>query len=75
MGAVSMPMETLVSFALNTLEFSRDIYIYSDTNEETAAAASYLRHAGYQRISELTGGLAAWKAAGYPLESISSVVA
>lgn len=72
-GAISLPMESLVTRAPQTLEMSRDIYIYSDSDEETATAAAQLREAGYSNVSELTGGLAAWKAVGYPVEAISGV--
>lgn len=72
MGAISIPASELVRSALNCLEFERDIYLYSDSDEETATAAAQLREAGYQHVAELTGGMAAWKAAGYPLESITT---
>jgi rhodanese-related sulfurtransferase len=74
-GAISLPMESLVARAPKTLEMSRDIYIYSDSDEETATGAAQLREAGYSNVSELTGGLAAWKAVGYPVEGISGVSA
>lgn len=63
-----MPMPELVNRARRTLELSRDIYIYSDTDEDTAAAAAQLRQAGFCNVSELQGGLPAWKAMGYPIE-------
>jgi rhodanese-related sulfurtransferase len=72
-GAISLPAEELVARAPETLEMSRDLYVYSDSDEETAAAAAQLRQAGYANVSELTGGLAAWKAVGYPVEAISGV--
>ncbi len=74
-GAISFPMSELVDRALINLELIRDIYVYSSTDEETAEAAAQLRAAGYQNVSELRGGLAAWKAAGYPIEGNSAVVA
>lgn len=69
MGAVSMPAEELVERAIATLEPERDIYLYGEVDEETAAAAAKLRAAGYKQVSELIGGLAAWRAACYPIES------
>ncbi|MBD2465007.1 rhodanese-like domain-containing protein [Oscillatoria sp. FACHB-1407] len=69
MGAISIPMKELVKRALTTLELDRDIYVYGDTDDETAIAANSLRDAGYSHISELRGGVAAWKAVGYPVES------
>ncbi|PSP17900.1 MAG: rhodanese-like domain-containing protein [Cyanobacteria bacterium QS_8_64_29] len=69
-GAVSMPRNELLERALATLEPQRDIYIYGDTDEDTAAAAQTLRTAGFQRVTELRGGVAGWKAFGYPVESM-----
>ncbi len=65
-----MPMNELVDRALTKLELTRDIYIYGETDEETAVGAAKLRAAGYQQVSEIRGGVAAWKAVGYPVETI-----
>jgi rhodanese-related sulfurtransferase len=73
-GAISMPIETLVDHALGSLGLDRDIYIYGETDDETAVAAAHLRDAGFLHISELRGGLAAWKAVGFPVESFVNVV-
>ena len=70
LGAIPMPLDELVDRALSSLEITRDIYIYGETDEETSLAAAKLREAGYQNVSELRGGAAAWKAVGYPVESI-----
>ena len=74
-GAISLPMNELVNRALINLELIRDLYVYGSTDEQTASAAAQLRTAGYQNVAELRGGLAAWKAAGYPIEGNSAVVA
>ncbi len=74
-GAISLPMNELVDSALMNLELTRDIYVYGSTDEETADAATQLRAAGYLNISELRGGLAAWKALDCPIEGNSAVVA
>lgn len=75
LGAISLPMEELVSRALVNLEFTRDLYIYGSFDEQTASAAAQLRAAGYKNVSELRGGLAAWKATDCPIEGNSAVVA
>ncbi|NES94619.1 MAG: rhodanese-like domain-containing protein [Desertifilum sp. SIO1I2] len=62
MGAIHMPMDNLVEMAKSNLEYSRDIYIYGESNEQTAQAANTLREAGFQNVAELQGGLPAWKA-------------
>ncbi len=70
MGAIAMPMNELVTRARASLELVRDIYVYGETNEQTAEAASKLRDAGYQHIAELVGGLTAWAKAEYPIEGV-----
>ncbi len=74
-GAISLPMNELVNRALINLELTRDLYVYASTDEQAADAAAQLRTAGYQNVSELRGGLAAWKANGYPIEGNSAIVA
>ena len=69
LGAIPMPLQELVNRAKSSLENSRDIYIYGETDEETAIAASLLRDAGFQNVSELRGGVAAWRALDYPVSS------
>lgn len=70
MGAMAMPMNKLVEIASSTIAKSRDIYIHGETDEETAQAAQQLRSAGFEHVSELKGGLPAWKAIGGPTEGI-----
>ncbi|MEC4812913.1 MAG: rhodanese-like domain-containing protein [Scytonema sp. PMC 1069.18] len=70
MGAMPMPIGELVDRAVPTLAKSRDIYVYGDSDEQTAEAARMLRSAGFEHVSELKGGLAAWKAVGGPTEGI-----
>ena len=74
-GAVSLPLDGLVTAAVNSLEIDRDIYVYGDTDEVSADAIERLKAAGYQRLSLLRGGVAAWKAADFPVESSSALAA
>lgn len=62
-GAISMPMDELVARAAVSLESERDIYVYGNTDDITAQAATALREAGYTKVAELMGGLGAWQAA------------
>ncbi|WP_017317044.1 rhodanese-like domain-containing protein [Mastigocladopsis repens] len=68
MGAMPYPIDELVDRAVPSLAKSRDIYVYGQNDEETAQAAQLLRSAGFEHVSELKGGLAAWKAVGGPTE-------
>ena len=47
---------------VDSLEKNRAIYIYGDSDKETAEAANKLRQEGFESISQLQGGLAGWKA-------------
>ena len=67
-GAISLPKDSLVKETLKNLEFERDIYIYGDDQAQVTNFASLLRTLGYRNVSELTGGLKAWKNAGFPTE-------
>ena len=62
-----MPMDEPNDLTLANLESSRDIYVYAETDKQSAAAANQLRQAGYQNVSELIGGLTAWKKAKSPI--------
>jgi rhodanese-related sulfurtransferase len=70
MGAMPMPIDELVDRATPSLAKSRDIYVYGANDEETNQAAQALRSAGFEHVSALKGGLAAWKAVGGPTEGI-----
>ena len=70
MGAMPMPMEQLADLAKASFDVERDIYIYGETDEDTATAAQQLRAAGFKHVAELKGGLPAWKAVAGPTEGI-----
>ncbi|NJR23719.1 MAG: rhodanese-like domain-containing protein [Richelia sp. CSU_2_1] len=67
-GALPMPMEDLVERAQSSLEPIRDIYIYGETDEQTAEAANLLRAAGFRKVAELKGGIPAWKQIDGPID-------
>jgi rhodanese-related sulfurtransferase len=68
-GAVSMPMEQLEQMK-STLQPQHDIYIYSDTDDRAHAAAQMLRAAGFEAVTHIMGGLAAWHEIGGPTEGV-----
>ncbi|GAB1538533.1 rhodanese-like domain-containing protein [Scytonema sp. NUACC21] len=68
-GAIPMPLSELTKRA-SSLVKNRDIYIYGDSDEQSAHAAKALRDSGFTRVVELVGGLSAWKAAGGAVEGI-----
>ncbi|MBW4472281.1 MAG: rhodanese-like domain-containing protein [Stenomitos rutilans HA7619-LM2] len=69
-GAISMPVDELTDRALVSLPLNRDLYVYGETDEETAESADRLRAVGYRYVSEIRGGMPAWKAVGFPIDSV-----
>lgn len=72
LGAIPMQMDTLVDVAKSQLEFTRDIYVYGSSDEETAQAAQKLRQGGFQRVAEIRGGLDAWQEIAAPTEGVAA---
>lgn len=57
---------------MNKLESDRELYVYSDSDSEAETAANELRQSGYEKVSQLQGGLAGWKAVQGPTEGRSA---
>ncbi|KAB8335920.1 rhodanese-like domain-containing protein [Scytonema tolypothrichoides VB-61278] len=70
MGAMPYPVDELVDRAKSSLDKNRDIYVYGENEQQTSQAAQSLKSAGFVHVSELKGGLAAWKEIGGPTEGI-----
>ena len=68
-GAMSMPMEQLAEMK-STLQPTRDIYIYGDTDEQAHTAAEMLRAASFKAVTHVMGGLDAWHEIGGPTEGV-----
>lgn len=66
-GALSMPLDELMNQSLE-LELERDIYLYGESQEDVAQALEKLRAQGYTNVSELNGGLTAWRVANGAIE-------
>ena len=68
-GAISMPLEQLAEMK-STLQTKHDTYIYGDTDEQAHEAAQMLRVAGFEAVTHIMGGLAAWHEIGGPTEGV-----
>jgi hydroxyacylglutathione hydrolase len=67
-GSVSVPLNHLVE-NLGTLPKDRSLLVYCAGGYRSSMAASLLQRAGFHRVSEIAGGIAAWESANLPVQS------
>lgn len=67
-GSVSVPLNHLTE-RLRDLPKNRPLLIYCAGGYRSAIAASLLQAHGFDRVSEIAGGIAAWEAAKLPVEA------
>jgi len=65
-GSVSVPLNHLTE-RLPDLSHDRPLLVHCAGGYRSSIAVSLLQKAGFRRVSELAGGLAAWEAAGLPI--------
>ncbi|NET00402.1 MAG: rhodanese-like domain-containing protein [Sphaerospermopsis sp. SIO1G2] len=69
-GAIPICLDDLLERAKFSLHPNRDIVIYGDSETDVATAINLLVYAGFKNVSELVGGLSAWKAMGGATEGV-----
>jgi rhodanese-related sulfurtransferase len=62
----AMLMETV-----DNLPKNRELYVYSNNDQEAETLANQIRQKGFETVSQLQGGLAGWKAIQGPTEGRS----
>lgn len=67
-GSTLIPLEQLPA-RLNELPKDRDIVVVCIAGPRSQQGAAILDQAGFPHISYVSGGLQAWMAAGYPVET------
>ena len=67
-GSVSIPLTTL-SARLHELPPDRSLLVHCAGGYRSSLAVSLLQRAGISNVSEMAGGIAAWEAAGLPLQT------
>jgi rhodanese-related sulfurtransferase len=67
-NSILIPLEQLQN-RITEVPRDRDIVVVCRTGVRSRTGMNILQDAGYTRAVCMTGGLTAWKAAGYPLES------
>lgn len=66
-NSILIPLDELPN-KINELPKDRDIVVVCLSGHRSEEGVTILRNAGFSRATCMTGGLTAWKAAGYPLE-------
>ena len=67
-GAKNVPLKGLVSDVEKFSDYkNKPVLIYCNSGNTVARALKILKNAGYQKINNLEGGIAAWKEANMPL--------
>lgn len=54
---------------VDSLDMEQPIFVYCDDNQRSSAACSFLKDWGYINVSELAGGMMAWKLASYEIDT------
>lgn len=63
-GALPMPIAELVERAQASIQPTRQIYVYGESDEQSSQAAAQLREAGFTEVAGIQGGLATWRNVG-----------
>jgi len=54
---------------VDSCDLEQTIFVYCDDNQRSTSACSFLRDWGYINVSELAGGMIAWKLASYEIDT------
>jgi hydroxyacylglutathione hydrolase len=65
-GSLSIPLNHLAE-KLDALPKDRSLLVYCAGGYRSSIAASLLQRSGFDRVSEIAGGIAGWEAAGLPV--------
>jgi len=67
-ASMSVPLNHLAE-KMDSLPKDRDILVYCAGGYRSSIGASLLQRAGFEKVSEIAGGIAAWEAARLPLHA------
>ena len=70
-GSVGMPLNHLVE-NLKDLPKDRPLLVYCAGGYRSSIAASLLKASGFDSVSEIAGGLAAWESANLPVQKVQT---
>lgn len=67
-GAKLTESSAILRSAVDSCDAEYAIFVYCDDNQRSSAACSFLRDWGYKNVSELAGGMNAWKLSYYEID-------
>jgi hydroxyacylglutathione hydrolase len=70
-GAINLPQADLAA-RLDAVPRDRPVWLVCHSGARSLRAAQFLRQIGYERVVNIRGGTAAWRAAGRPVEGSAS---
>lgn len=65
--AINIPLETLTA-NLDRIERNEPVYLICETGKQSGQAGQILTEAGFRWVFTISGGTAAWREAGLPME-------
>ena len=68
-GAILTESSTSLKSVVDSLDMEQPIFVYCDDNQRSTSACSFLRDWGYTNVTELAGGMIAWKLAAYEIDT------
>jgi rhodanese-related sulfurtransferase len=68
-GAKLTESSEILRSVVDSCDSDYAIFVYCNDNQRSSAACSFLRDWGYKNVSELAGGMMAWKLASYEIDT------
>ena len=68
-GARLTESSVILKTVVDSFDVEQAIFVYCDDSQRSKAACSLLRDWGYTNVSELAGGMIAWKLATYEIDT------
>ena len=68
-GAILTESSISLKSVVDSFDMEQAIFVYCNDNQRSTAACSFLRDWGYTNVSELAGGMMAWKLASYEIDT------
>jgi len=66
-GVTLIPMNQIPD-RLDEIPTEREVIVTCRTGNRSGQVAEYLRNSGFDNVHNMSGGIVAWEAAGYPVE-------